>query len=190
MTPDDAMTGGQPALPSRMMELLMRFYPAALALSALVAVTASVSHGAAPDSEDPRARALLSEGRTILAQGKASEAADAFEAALAVDPSYIAAYLALGDSARAEGLQGKAIHYYREALERDPDNVVALSGEGGALVEKGAVEKARKNLARIEGLCGKSCVSAQELASMIARGPMPRVISAEAVQAKPVITSN
>lgn len=184
------MTGGQPALPSRLMELVMRFYPAALALSLLAAVTASVSHGAAPDSDFPRARALLAEGRAMLAQGQASQATDAFEAALAVDPGYIAAYLALGDAARAEGLQGKAIHYYREALERDPDNVVALSGEGGAMVEKGAVEKARRNLARIEGLCGKSCASAQELAAVIARGPMPRVISAEAVQAKPVITSN
>ena len=184
------MTGGQPALPSRLMELLMRYYPAALALSVLAAVTASVSHGAAPDSEYPRARALLAEGRAMLVQGQASQATDAFEAALAVDPAYIAAYIALGDAARAEGLQGKAIHYYREALERDPDNVVALSLEGGAMVEKGAVEKARKNLARIEGLCGKSCAPAQELAAVIARGPMPRVISAEAVQAKPVITSN
>ena len=184
------MTGGQPALPSRLMELLMRFYPVALALSALVAVTASVSHGAAPESDDPRARALLSEGRAILAAGDAARATDAFEAALAVDPGYIGALLALGDAARAEGLQGKAIHYYREALERDPDNVVALSGEGGAMVEKGAVEKARRNLARIEGLCGKTCAPAQELAATIARGPMPRVLSAEAVQAKPVVTTN
>jgi len=184
------MTGGQPALPSRWMELLMRYYPAALALSALVAVTASVGHGAAPESDDPRARALLSEGRAILSQGDPVRATDAFEAALAIDPAYIGALLALGDAARADGLQGKAIHYYREALERDPDNVVALSGEGGAMVEKGAVEKAKKNLARIEGLCGKSCGPAQELAAAISRGPMPRVISAEAVQAKPVIDKN
>ena len=184
------MTGGQSMLPSRWKELLMRYYPVALALSALVAVTASVSHGAAPDSDDPRARALLAQGRVALAQGDAATATDAFEAALAVDPAYIGAYLALGDAARTEGLQGKAIHYYREALERDPDNVVALSSEGGAMVEKGAVEKAKRNLARIEGLCGKGCAPAQELASVIARGPTPRVLSAEAVQAKPIVTEN
>ena len=184
------MTGGQPALPSRLMELLMRYYPAALALSLLVAVTASVSHGAAPESEDPRARALLAEGRAAIAQGDAQHATDAFEAALAVDPGYIGALLALGDAARLDGLQGKAIHYYREALERDPDNVAALSAEGGAMVEKGAVEKARRNLARIEGLCGKGCSEAQQLAAVIARGPTPRVLSAEAVQAKPVVTEN
>ena len=184
------MTGGQPALTSRLMELLMRYYPAALALSLLAVVSASVSHGAAPESGDPRARALLAEGRAVLAQGDAAKATDAFEAALAVDPGYISAYLALGDAARVDGLQGKAIHYYREALERDPDNVDALSGEGGAMVEKGAVEKARRNLARIEGLCGKSCGPALELASVIARGPAPRVLSAEAVKSKPIVTEN
>jgi tetratricopeptide (TPR) repeat protein len=184
------MTGGQLPLPSRFKELLMRYYPAAIALSLVVAVTASVGHGAAPESDNPRARALLAEGRAALAQGDASGAADAFESALAVDPGYVGAYLALGDAARVEGLQGKAIHYYREALERDPDNVNALSGEGGAMVEKGAVEKAKRNLARIEGLCGKSCGPAQELAAVIARGPTPRVLSAEAVQSKPVVTEN
>jgi len=184
------MTGGRFALPAPVKELLMRYYPVALALTALAAVTASVGHGAAPESQDPRARALLAEGRAILAQGDAARASDAFEAALAVDPGYIGAYLALGDAARAEGLQGKAIHYYREALDRDPDNVVALSGEGGAMVEKGAVEKAKRNLARIEGLCGKGCAPAQELAAAISRGPMPRVISAESVQSKPVVSEN
>jgi tetratricopeptide (TPR) repeat protein len=183
-------TGRTPLPPGRWKELLMRYYPAALALSLAVAVTASVSHGAAPESEDPRARALLAEGRAAIAQGDAQHATDAFEAALAVDPGYIGAYLALGDAARLDGLQGKAIHYYREALERDPDNVAALSGEGGAMVEKGAVEKARRNLARIEGLCGKGCSEAQQLAAVIARGPTPRVLSAEAVQAKPVVTEN
>ena len=168
----------------------MRYYPAALALSLAVAVTASVSHGAAPESEDPRARALLAEGRAAIAQGDAQHATDAFEAALAVDPGYIGAYLALGDAARVEGLQGKAIHYYREALERDPDNVAALSAEGGAMVEKGAVEKARRNLARIEGLCGKGCSEAQQLAAALQRGPQSTVLTAEAVTPSPIVTQN
>ena len=107
----------------------------------------------------------------MLAEGNAEAATDAFEAALAVDPGYIAAYLALGDAARVEGLQGKAIHYYREALERDPDNLLALSGEGGAMVEKGAVEKARRNLAKLEGLCGKGCAEIASAGDEDRRGP-------------------
>lgn len=183
------MSGPRPTR-GRLMELLMRYYPAAIALSLVVAVTASVGHGASPESSDPQARALLAEGRAALAQGNADAATDAFEASLAVDPGYVAVYLALGDAARAEGLQGKAIHYYREALERDPDNLAALSGEGGAMVEKGAVEKARRNLAKLEGLCGKGCSEAQMLATKIATGPIPRVLSAEAVTSEPVVTKN
>lgn len=181
---------GKRVASSRLTEFLMRYYPAALALSLLVAVSASVGHGAAPESEDPRARALLDEGRTLLADGDANGATDAFEAALAVDPGYVAVYLALADAARAEGLQGKAIHYYREALERDPNNLAALSGEGGAMVEKGAIEKARRNLAKLEGLCGKACAATEYLASAIAQGPTPRVLSAEAVTSEPVVTKN
>jgi tetratricopeptide (TPR) repeat protein len=183
-------TGG-PRIPGvRLKELLMRYYPAALALSLLVAVSASVGHTASRESDDLHARALLSEGRAALAQGDTWAATDAFEAALAVDPGYVAVYLALADAARAEGLQGKAIHYYREALERDPDNFAALSGEGGAMVEKGAVEKARRNLARLQGLCGAGCEETRQLAGAIARGPMPRVLSAEAVTPEPVIDQN
>ena len=184
------MTGEQPALASRLKELLMRYYPVALALSAVVAVTASVSHGAAPDSDDARARQLLNEGRAILAQGDAGRATDAFEAALAVDPSYIGAYLALGDAARAEGLQGKAIHYYREALEHDPNNFAAISGEGEALLEKGAVDKARRNLAQLESQCGDQCAETRQLAAALQRGPRQAVLTAEAVTPSTVVTQN
>lgn len=168
----------------------MRYYPAALALSLLAAVSASVGHGQAPESESALARSLLASGRALLAAGDTQAATDAFEASLAVDPAYVAGYLALGDAARTEGLQGKAIHYYREALERDPDNFAALSGEGGAMVEKGALEKAKKNLVRLEGLCGKDCSETRQLAAAIARGPIPRVLSAEAVTPEPVPDKN
>ena len=80
-----------------------------------------------------------------------------FEAALTVDPAATSILLDLADAARRNGLQGKAISYYREALTRDPDNLAALSGEGAALVEKGAVDKARRNLARLQSMCGAKC---------------------------------
>lgn len=169
----------------------MRYYPAALALSLVAAVSASVGHGKAPESDNPLARSLMATGRSLLASGDTQAATDAFEAALAVDPGYIDVYLGLGDSARADGLQGKAIHYYREALERDPDNFAALSAEGAAMVEKGAVEKAKKNLVRLEGLCGKGCDETRQLAAAIVRGPMPRVQSAEAATTpEPVVDQN
>lgn len=168
----------------------MRYYPAALALSLLAGVTASMGQARNADPVDPRAQVLLHNGRSLLAQGQVAEATDQFEAALAVDPGYLGTYLALADAARKDGLQGKAIHYYRVALLRDPNNLAAISGEGGALVEKGAVEKARKNLARLEGLCGKRCTETQALAAAITTGPQPKVMSAEAVKPEPTIETN
>lgn len=179
-----------PGRGSRLKEFVMRYYPAALALSLLAGVTASMGSAKVADAVDPRAQALLTSGRALLAQGQVSEATDQFEAALAVDPGYVGTYLALAEAARKDGLQGKAIHYYRVALARDPNNLAAISGEGGALVEKGAVEKARRNLARLEGLCGKRCTETQQLTAAIAKGPQPKVLSAEAVTPEPTVEAN
>ncbi len=115
-------------------------------------------------------------------------AIDSFEAALAVDPAYTPVYLELAEASRAQGLQGKAIHYYREALEREPNNFAAISGEGEALMEKGAVEKARRNLAQLESQCGGECAETRQLAAAIARGPSPKVMTAEAVTPSSVVT--
>ena len=157
----------------------MRFAPVAAALSLVLAVTASVGSAADRDPS-PRAAALIAEGRAALADGQTQGAIDAFEAALTVDPGYTPILLDLAQAARAEALQGKAIRYYREALVRDPGNLAAIAGEGEALVEKGAVEKAKANLARLESLCG-SCSEAQGLEATIAAGPAERVMTAEVV---------
>lgn len=169
----------------------MRYTPAAAALALLAAVTASTGQSAPPAPLDPRAAALVSEGRRALAEGKTDDAVDDFEAALAIQPGHVAIYLNLGEATRKQGLHGKALHYYREALKLDPDNQYAIAGEGEALVEKGAVEKARRNLVRIEQLCGnKSCAPARQLAVAIDRGPAPQVVTAAQVETKPEVTTN
>lgn len=167
----------------------MRYSPVAVALSLLMAVTASVGHSTNREP-DPRAVALVAEGRGELASGQVQAAIDSFEAALAVDPGHTAIYLDLAEAARQEGLQGKAIHYYREALKREPGNFAAISGEGEALLEKGAVEKARRNLARLESMCGGDCDETRQLATAIERGPAINVLSAEALIPSPVVTKN
>ncbi len=167
----------------------MRYFPAALALSVLAGVTASVGGAEVPDT-NPRAEALLAEGRADMRAGELQGAVDAFEAALAVDPGQPEIYLELAEVSRRVGLQGKAIHYYREALEREPSNFAAISGEGEALVEKGAVEKAKRNLAKLESLCGEGCMETRALAAAIAAGPAPQVLTAEALKPDPVVTQN
>ena len=187
----NVMEAGRSRAPDgRLWELLMRYLPAAIALSLLVAVTGSAGLAGVAAPTDPRARALIETGRSLLGRGDVEAATDSFEAALTIDPGNPATYLALGDAARAAGMQGKAIHYYREALNRDPHNLAALSGEGGAMAEKGAIEKAKGNLARLEGLCGRSCPEVQQLADIIAKGPVARVVSADAVKPEPEVEAN
>jgi len=156
-------------------ELLMRFAPAAAALSLCLVMTASITSAGRGDTPDPRAAALIAQGQASLQAGETQAAIDAFEAALAVDPGYTPIFIDLADAARQSGLQGKAIRYYREALERDPGNFAAISGEGAALAEKGAVEKAKRNLARLQSLCGETCPETMALESTIARGPSARL---------------
>lgn len=167
----------------------MRFAPVTAALSLLLAVQASVGQ-AEEQVPDPRAALLIADGRAALADGQPQKAIDNFEAALAIDPAYTPIYLELAEAARRDGLQGKAIRYYRETLRRDPDNFAAISGEGEALVEKGAIEKARLNLSRLQSLCGGECDEARALASAIARGPQPKVLRAEAVMPEAVVSQN
>lgn len=153
----------------------MRFAPAAVALSACFAITASISSAGGVGKPDPRAAALIAQGQAALAAGETQTAVDAFEAALAVDPGYTPIFIDLAEAARQSGLQGKAIRYYREALERDPGNFAAISGEGAALVEKGALEKAKRNLAKLQTLCGDECPETVALQSTIARGVPARL---------------
>lgn len=169
-------------------EFVMRYWPQALALSLLAAVTASASWSAPVEQLSPRAAALLGEGRSQLAAGNVGAATEAFESALAVQPGSPTVLLALGETARRDGLQGKALHYYRRALEIDPANLLAISGEGAAFVEKGAVERARRNLSRLQGLCGDNCEATRQLSAAIAKGPSPRVVTAEAVVPEPTVS--
>ncbi|WP_374405425.1 tetratricopeptide repeat protein [Pelagerythrobacter sp.] len=165
----------------------MRFAPAAAALSLIVAITASVGQGAERDA-DPRAAMLVTEGRAALEADQPQRAIDAFEAALAIDPGYTAIFLDLAQASRAEGMQGKAIHYYREALVRDPGNLAAISGEGAALVEKGALEKARANLSKLTSMCGAGCAETRQLAAAIEAGPRQPVLTAEALLPEAQVT--
>ncbi|WP_295524815.1 hypothetical protein [Novosphingobium sp. Chol11] len=168
----------------------MRYSPAAFALSLLAAVSASTGTAKVGDPADPRAQILLEAGRSQLANGEIDAAIDNFEAALTIDPGYPGTFLALGQAARRAGLQGKAIHYYRQALAREPNNLAAISGEGSAFAEKGALEKAKANLARLQGLCGKACPEAEQLAGVIAKGPIAKVVTAEAIKPAPKVESN
>lgn len=161
-------------------DLLMRFTPLAAAISLFVAVSASSSYGQTNAVLPPQAAALLADGRSALATGDLDAAADRFEAALVLAPGSAPIFLALGDLARGQGLQGKAIHYFRKAQVADPANLAAIAGEGAAMAEKGAIAKAQRTLAKLRSMCGTNCAEATQLGAVIARGPLPQVKSADA----------
>ncbi len=156
----------------------MRFAPPAAALTLAFALTASVVQSQ-DHPPDPRAAMLVAQGEAALSNGEPQLATDAFEAALAIDPAYTEAYVRLAEAAREEGLQGKAITYYRAILTRHPRSVVAISGEGAALAEKGALEKARRNLAKLQSLCGAECAETRQLVQAIAAGARTPALAAE-----------
>ncbi|OYY90946.1 MAG: hypothetical protein B7Y45_05460 [Sphingomonas sp. 28-66-16] len=153
---------------------------------ALTLVTVSTSlHGQRPDDQvDPRSLSLLASARTAQSAGNLDAAAETLETALAVDPRNRAAFVALGDVSEARGLPGKAIRYYREALLLEPNDLAALTGQGEAYVAKGALERARQNLARIRKICARGCAEATTLAAAIAKGPVTNVAQAT----KPTVT--
>lgn len=151
----------------------------AAAALALLSVSTSLNAQRADDQIDARSIALLERGKAARAAGDLDTANGLIESALAVDPRNRAGYLALAEIARAQGLPGKAIRFYREALTLEPNDQAALRGQGEAMVQKGAVERAKENLARLKTLCG-NCADATQLAAAIAKGP-PATATAQVV---------
>lgn len=153
----------------------------AAAALALLSVSTSINAQRADDQIDARSVALLDKGKAARAAGDLDTANGLIESALAVDPRNRPAYLVLAEIARAQGLPGKAIRFYREALTLEPNDQAALRGQGEAMVQKGAVERAKENLARLKTLCG-TCADATQLAAAIAKGP-PATATAQVVPA-------
>ncbi|WP_164114371.1 tetratricopeptide repeat protein [Sphingorhabdus sp. Alg239-R122] len=166
----------------------MRYSPAALALSLAFAVTSSATYSQQSEREvDPKSVTLVEAGEAAQNAGDLMAAADLYESALAIDPGNRNAFIALAKIAQEQKLPGKAIRLYREALEINPNDRVALAGQGQAMVQRGAVEKARENLARLESICRTDCAEVAQLSATIDQGPPSKVLSAEAVTPEPVI---
>jgi Tfp pilus assembly protein PilF len=120
-------------------------------------------------------------GKAALAKGDAMMAIDAFEAALASDPKNVGAYTGMAMAYEKLELPGKAVRYYREALALNPSDLVALEGQGKALIARGATARAQVNLARIKALCKAECPPAARLQTALTTA----ATKAETAEAKP-----
>ncbi len=163
----------------------MRLLPIALVLAVgAVTMSSSVSGQRSDDQIAPVSLAYQARGEALTASAQYPAAIDALETALAVDPRNRGAYRALARVAHAQGLYGKSIKLYGEVLSIEPNDLVALAGQGDAMVQRGAVDRARANLDRIRKLCATAsaaaCSPATQLASVIAKGPPAAVVTAQA----------
>ena len=151
----------------------MRLSPLVLCLG-LAASTLSVAVvGQRPDDQiSPQSMEFLKKGETLLAQGKLVDADDALETALVVDPKNRAAFTVMAKVAIKEKLYGQAIKLTNKALLLEPTDRDALAVQGEAMVELGALPRAKDNLAKLQKLCGNTgCPQVATLSTAIAKGP-------------------
>lgn len=102
---------------------------------------------AAKPAYKPERKALLNTnlGRNLLRLGNREKAAAKFEDAVAADPKYATPRVYLGQLLLAEkGPENaaKAAELFQGAVEVEPENVVALTGYGEALLEQGKLDEA------------------------------------------------
>jgi cytochrome c-type biogenesis protein CcmH/NrfG len=155
----------------------MRFTPATLAMSLVLLTVSSAGISQRPDAQiAPLSLEWQAKGEASKAAGDLAAANDAYESALAADPRNIRVFIALGEVARLQGLQGKAVRFYNEALLLDPTDMSALLGQGQALTEKGALTQARTTLAKMKAVCRGECTEVATLTAAIDKS----VVSASA----------
>lgn len=150
------------------MRISLRF----LALGTAATLVASPVIGQRPDNQIlPRSAQFQQQAQAQVAAGKLDEAAGLLETALAVDPRNRGAFVDLARIAKQQKLFGKAIRLANEALQLEPNDLDAIEVQGEAMVELGAIPRAKQNLAKLQQLCNGGCRQVAELSAAIGHGP-------------------
>ena len=150
----------------------MRFSPIVLMLGLATSTLAIPAAGQRPDDQiSPRSLEFAKRGEAALAAGNYLAADDALETALVLDPRNRGAFNTMAKVAIKQKLYGQAIRLTNKALSLEPTDRDAVAIQGEAMVEAGAVPRARDNLAKLQKLCAGPCPQAVALSAAIARGP-------------------
>lgn len=150
----------------------MRFSPLVLMLGLATSTMAVSVQGQRPDDQiAPQSIEYLRKGEAALAAGNFIIADDALETALVVDPRNRAAFNAMARVAIKQKLFGQAIRLTNRALALEPTDRDAIAVQGEAMVELGAVSRAKENLVKLQKLCTSGCPQVAALTAAIARGP-------------------
>ena len=159
----------------------MKSFARALAIGAAgLALAAPALSQRTDDQILPRSAELQKQARQAVAAGKLEQAEDLLETALAVDPRNRGAFVDIARVAEKQHLFGKAIRMTNKALALEPNDPDAIAVQGEAMVELGAVPRARDNLAKLQKLCPSGCQQLAMLSAAISRGPT--VAAAKPVQ--------
>lgn len=152
-----------------------------IALVGIAVMAAAPVASQKPDDQIlPRSMEMLRQGETLLTAGRFAEADDVLETALAVDPRNRAAFVVMARVAQKQKLFGQAIRFTNKALALEPRDRDALVVQGEAMVELGALPRAKDNLVKLQKLCPSGCQQLAMLSAAINRGPT--VASAKPVQ--------
>lgn len=150
----------------------MRFSPVVLMLGLATSTLAMPAAGQRADDQiAPRSVEFLKRGEAALEAGNYLAADDALETALVIDPRNRRAFVVMARVAIKQKLFGQAIRLTNKALNLEPTDRDALGVQGEAMVEAGAVPRAKETLAKLQKLCAGPCPQAAALNAAIARGP-------------------
>jgi tetratricopeptide (TPR) repeat protein len=154
------------------MEKIMRVSLRFLVLGTVATIVASPVIGQRADNQIlPKSVELQKQAEQELAAGRLMEAGDLLETAVAVDPRNRSAFVDLARVAKQQKLFGKAIRLANEALQLEPNDLNAIEVQGEAMVELGALPRAKENLAKLQKLCSANCKQVAQLSTAISRGP-------------------
>jgi tetratricopeptide (TPR) repeat protein len=81
-------------------------------------------------------------GKTLVKQGKLSQAERCYHQVVHLDPAYAEAYFALGEVKGSQGKWQEALSYYAQATEYEPENQQFHYGLGKALTAQGRWDEA------------------------------------------------
>lgn len=139
---------------------------------ALVSLLGAITVTHAADTETtPAANAASPDylaGQQAVEAKQWNAAVAAFTRATQQDPKNADAWNMLGYSSRWAGDYKAAFSAYDRALALDPKHRGAHSYLGVAYVKSNDIAKARVQLARLDGLCGKDCEEYKLLSKAIA----------------------
>ncbi len=111
---------------------------------------------------------LYTQGRDLALAGRYGEALTALRAVKKQDSMVLTM---IGYSQRKLGNYDDGLAYYAKALALDPNNVDTHEYLGEAYAEKGKLDLAKAELAKVVAVCGTTCEQYQDLARAIAGKP-------------------